>query len=184
MKKLTIFLLTITLISCSVFKKSTKEKTKEEAKTETEVKVDSIAEVKAEKETKNDIDTKTEIEHQSDSVFENTKTTTEVQKFDSLGRLVEKSITTTENNKGSLKSNKKGKKETKEKSTEKSKESSKVDLLKSDKSKSDKSKTDLKKDGEVKKTSLPKPLLITIGITFFLFIIIAVWKIKKKYFPL
>jgi ABC-type Na+ efflux pump permease subunit len=182
MKKIILILLTTTLFSCQVFKKSTKEKSKEETKTETEVKVDSVAEVETEKETKNDLDTKTEIEHEKDSVFENTKTTTEVQKFDSLGRLIEKTTTTTENNKGSLKSNKKGKEETKDKSIKKSKESKKIDLSKVGKSKRSHELSEVKKDRKVEKTSLPNWLWWLLIITGVVFALVGIWKVKKNNF--
>jgi ABC-type Na+ efflux pump permease subunit len=154
MKKLTILLLTITLFSCQVFKRSTKEVKKEEIKTETSVNIDSSSIAQTEKKVENDITTKKEVEHKSDSVYENTKTTTEVQKFDSLGNLTEKTTTTTETNKGAVKTDKKGKEETKDKSTEKSKSENKVDLSKKDKSKEEAEKSDLKKEGEVEKDSV------------------------------
>lgn len=172
MKKLTILLLTITLFSCSVIKNLRKEKSKEESKTETEVKVDSTSKADIEKEIVSTFtsDVKTEFFDLSEvTIFEVMNDSGEV-----------KERTTT------IKNNIKGNQFTQvgKKVDEKIAESTKVDLSKIDKSKEVKSKSEVKKSKEVKKWSLPTWLWITLGITFLLFIFIAVWKIKNKYFPL
>jgi hypothetical protein len=94
------------------------------------------------------------------------------------GVVKERTTTTKTNIKGNIIA--KGKEDKKETSSE----SKKIDLSKIDKSKESKSKSELVKVKEVNKWSLPTWMWITIGITFFLFILVAVWKIKKKYFPL
>ena len=172
MKKLTLLLLTITLFSCSVFKKSTKEKTKEETKTETSIKVDSVSEVETEKEIVSTFTDETKTE------FFDLSEVTIFEVMNDSGIVKERTTTTKTNIKGNVIA--KGKEDKKETSAE----SKKIDLLKVDKSKESKSKSELVKVKEVKKWSLPSWLWITIGITFFLFILVAVWKIKKKYFPL
>ena len=172
MKKIILILLTTTLFSCQVFKKSTKEKSKEETKTETEVKVDSVAKVEIEKEIVSTFTTDTKTEY-----FDLSEVTIYEVMNDS-GVVKERTTTTKTNIKGNIIT--KGKEDKKETSAE----STKVDLSKVDKSKESKSKSELKKSKEVKKWSLPTWMWITIGIIFFLFILVAVWKIKKKYFPL
>lgn len=172
MKKLTILLLTITLFSCSLFKKSTKEKSKEESKTETSTKTDSVAKAEIEKEIVSTFtsDVKTEFFDLSEvTIFE---------VMNDSGEVKERTTTIKNNIKGNVVA--KGKEDKKETSAE----STKVDLSKSDKSKESKSKSEVVKIKEVKKWSLPTWLWITLGITFLLFILVAVWKIKKKYFPL
>ncbi len=94
------------------------------------------------------------------------------------GEVKERTTTIKNNIKGNVIA--KGKEDKKETSAE----STKVELSKVDKSKESKSKSEEVKIKEVKKWSLPTWLWITFGITFLLFILIAVWKIKKKYFPL
>jgi hypothetical protein len=142
-----------------------KEKSKEETKTDQETKVDSVAEVEREKEIVStfttDLSEVTIFEVMNDS-----------------GKVINRTTTTKTNIKGNIIA--KGKEDKKETSAE----SKKIDLSKVDKSKESKSKSELVKVKEVKKWSLPSWLWITIGITFFLFILVAVWKIKKKYFPL
>jgi len=172
MKKIILILLTTTLFSCQVFKKSTKEKSKEETKTEIEVKVDSVAEVEIEQEI-----TSTFV---SDSTAEILDLSTETTKivFNDSG-VVKEIITTKKNNIKSKVKNIDNNKIIKNKNI-----LSKIDLSKVDKSNESKSKSELVKVKEVKKWSLPTWMWITIGITFFLFILVAVWKIKKKYFPL
>ena len=172
MKKLTILLLTITLISCSVFKKSTKEKSKEETKTETSTKTDSVAKAEIEKEIISTFTTDTKTE------FFDLSEVTIYEVMNDSGEVKERTTTIKNNIKGNVLS--KGKEDKKETSEE----STKVDLSKVDKSKESKSKSEEVKIKEVKKWSLPTWLWITFGITFLLFILIAVWKIKKKYFPL
>jgi hypothetical protein len=149
-----------------------KEKSKEEIKTEQQTKVDSVAKVEIEKEIISTFttDTKTEFFDLSEiTIFE---------VMNDSGVVKERTTTTKTNIKGNIIA--KGKEDKKETSAE----SKKIDLSKSDKSKESKSKSELVKTKEVKKWSLPSWLWITIGITFFLFILVAVWKIKKKYFPL
>ena len=172
MKKLTILLLTITLFSCQVFKNFTKDKSKEENKTETIIKVDSLAEVQKEQEIVSTFttDTKTEFFYLSEVTI--------YEVMNDSGIVKERTTTTKTNIKGNVIA--KGKEDKKETSAE----SKKIDLSKVDKSKESKSKSELVKIKEVKKWSLPSWMWITIGITFFLFILVAVWKIKKKYFPL
>ena len=172
MKKLTILLLTITLFSCSVFKKSTKEKSKEESKTETSTKIDSVAKVEIEKEIISTFTTDTKTE------FFDLSEVTIVEVMNDSGEVINRTTTTKTNIKANQFT------QVGKMVDEKNKESSKVDLSKVDKSKESKSKSEEVKIKQVKKTTLPTWLWITIGITFFLFIIIAVWKIKKKYFPL
>ena len=172
MKKIILLILIATTISCSVIKNLRKEKKKEESNTEQETKTDSVAKGEIEKEIVSTFtsDTKTEFFDLSEvTIFEVMNDSGEV-----------KQRTTT------IKNNIKGNQFTQvEKMVdEKSKESSKVDLSKVDKSKESNSKSEEVKNKEVKKWSLPTWMWITIGITFFLFILVAVWKIKKKYFPL
>lgn len=172
MKKLILILLIATTISCSVIKNLRKEKSKEEVKTEQKTKIDSVAKVDIEKEIVSTFttDVKTEFFDLSEvTIFEVMNDSGEVKKR----------TTTIKNNiKGNVVA--KGKEDKKETSAE----SSSVDLSKVDKSKESKSKSEEVKIKEVKKWSLPTWLWITFGITFLLFIIIAVWKIKNKYFPL
>ena len=172
MKKIILVLLIATTISCSVIKNLRKEKKKEESNTETSTKTDSVAKADIEKEIVSTFtsDTKTEFFDLSEvTIFEVMNDSGEVKQR----------TTTIKNN---IKSNvvAKGKEDKKETSAE----SSKIDLSKSDKSKESKSKSEEVKIKEIKKTTLPTWLWITLGITFFLFILVAVWKIKKKYFPL
>lgn len=172
MKKIILVLLIATTISCNVIKNLRKEKSKEEIKTEQQTKVDSVAKVEIEKEIISTFttDTKTEFFDLSEiTIFE---------VMNDSGVVKERTTTTKTNIKGNIIA--KGKEDKKETSAE----SKKIDLSKSDKSKESKSKSELVKTKEVKKWSLPSWLWITIGITFFLFILVAVWKIKKKYFPL
>ena len=172
MKKLILLILIATSISCSVFKKSTKEKSKEESKSEKVSKIDSVAKVEIEKEIVSTFtsDTKTEFFDLSEvTIFE---------VMNDSGEVKERTTTIKNNIKGNVIA--KGKEDKKETSAE----STKVDLSKVDKSKESKSKSEEVKIKEIKKTTLPTWMWITLGITFFLFIIIAVWKIKKKYFPL
>lgn len=172
MKKLILLILIATTISCSVIKNLRKEKSKEKSNTEQETKTDSVAKADIEKEIVSTFtsDVKTEFFDLSEvTIFEVMNDSGEVKKR----------TTTIKNNiKGNVIA--KGKEDKKETSAE----STKVDLSKSDKSKESKSKSEEVKIKEVKKRSLPTWLWITLGITFLLFIIIAVWKIKKKYFPL
>lgn len=172
MKKLTILLLTITLISCSVFKKSTKEKSKEETKTETSTKIDSVAKVEIEKEIVSTFTTDTKTEY-----FDLSEVTI-FEVMNDSGEVKERTTTIKNNIKGNVIA--KGKEDKKETSAE----STKVELSKVDKSKKSKSKIEVKKSKQIKKWSLPTWIWIILGITFFLFILVAVWKIKKKYFPL
>ena len=171
MKKLTILLLTITLFSCQVFKKSTKEKSKEETKTEQEVKVDSVAEVKTEKEIVSTFTDETKTE------FFDLSTETTTILFNDSG-VVKEIITTKKTNiKGNLIS--KGKEDKKEISAE----SKKIDLSKSDKSKESKSKSELVKFKEVKKAPSFKFLLwIILIITGVVFALVGIWKVKKNNF--
>jgi hypothetical protein len=172
MKKLILLILIATTISCSVIKNIRKEKSKEESKTETSTKTDSVAKVEIEKEIVSTFtsDVKTE--------FFDLSEVTIYEVMNDSGEVKERTTTTKTNIKTNvIAKGKEDKKETSEEST-------KVDLSKSDKSKESKSKSEVKKSKEVKKTTLPTWLWITLGITFLLFILIAVWKIKKKYFPL
>jgi hypothetical protein len=172
MKKIILILLTITLFSCQVFRKSTKEKSKEETKTETSTKIDSVSKVEIEKEIVSTFTTDTKTE------FFDLSEVTIFEVMNDSGKVINRTTTTKTNIKGNIIA--KGKEDKKETSAE----SKKIDLSKVDKSKESKSKSELVKVKEVKKWSLPSWLWITIGITFFLFILVAVWKIKKKYFPL
>jgi hypothetical protein len=172
MKKIILVLLIATTISCNVIKNLRKEKTKEEVKTEQKVKVDSVAKVEIEKEIVSTFTTDTKTE------FFDLSEVTIFEVMNDSGVVKERTTTTKTNIKGNIIT--KGKDDKKETYAE----SKKTDLSKSDNSKSNKSKSELVKLKEVKKWSLPSWLWITIGITFFLFILVAVWKIKKKYFPL
>lgn len=172
MKKLILVLLIATTISCSVIKNLRKEKKKEESNTETSTKTDSVAKADIEKEIVSTFtsDTKTEFFDLSEvTIFE---------VMNDSGEVKQRTTTIKNNIKGNVLS--KGKENKKETSAE----SSKIDLSKIDKSKESKSKIEEVKIKEVKKWSLPTWLWITLGITFLLFILVAVWKIKKKYFPL
>ena len=172
MKKLILLILIATTISCSVIKNLRKEKSKEESKTETSTKTDSVAKAEIEKEIVSTFtsDVKTE--------FFDLSEVTIYEVMNDSGEVKERTTTIKNNIKGNvIAKGKEDKKETSEEST-------KVDLSKVDKSKESKSKSEVKKDKKVEKKSLPTWMWITLGITFFLFIIIAVWKIKKKYFPL
>ena len=172
MKKLILVLLIATTISCSVIKNLRKEKKKEESNTEQEIKIDSVAKVEIEKEIVSTFtsDVKTEFFDLSEvTIFEVMNDSGEV-----------KERTTT------IKNNIKGNQFTQvgKKVDEKTAESTKVDLSKVDKSKESKLKSEEVKIKEVKKWSLPTWLWITFGITLLLFILVAVWKIKKKFIPL
>jgi len=172
MKKLILVLLIATTFSCNVIKNIRKEKSKEETKTEQQTKVDSVAEVEIEKEIVSTFTDEVKTE------FFDLSEVTIYEVMNDSGVVKERTTTTKTNIKGNIIT--KGKEDKKETSAE----SKKIDLSKSDKSKESKSKSELVKVKEVKKWSLPSWLWITIGITFFLFILVAVWKIKKKYFPL
>lgn len=172
MKKLTILLLIATTISCNVIKNLRKEKKKEESNTEQETKIDSVAKAEIEKEIVSTFTTDTKTE------FSDLSEVTIFEVMNDSGEVKERTITIKNNIKGNVIG--RGKEDKKETSAE----STKVNLSKVDKSKESKSKSEVKKIKEVKKWSLPTWLWITLGITFFLFILIAVWKIKKKYFPL
>jgi hypothetical protein len=172
MKKLILLILIATTISCSVIKNFRKEKSKEESKTETSTKIDSVAKVEIEKEIISTFITDTKTE------FFDLSEVTIVEVMNDSGEVINRTTTIKNNIKGNVIA--KGNLDKKETSAE----SSKVDLSKVDKSKKSKSKSEEVKIKEVKKWSLPTWMWITLGITFFLFIIIAVWKIKKKYFPL
>jgi hypothetical protein len=149
-----------------------KNKITEENNKQTEVKIDSVAEVKAEKEIVSTFTTDTKTE------FFDLSEVTIFEVMNDSGEVKERTTTIKNNIKGNvIAKGKEDKKETSEEST-------KVDLSKVDKSKERNSKSEVKKSKQVKKTTLPTWMWITIGITFFLFILVAVWKIKKKYFPL
>ena len=172
MKKLILVLLTITLLSCNVSKIFNKNKRTEENNTQSETKTDSVAKVEIEKEIVSTFTTDTKTEY-----FDLSEVTI-FEVMNDSGEVKERTTTIKNNIKGNVIA--KGKEDKKETSAE----STKVDLSKVDKSKESKSKSEEVKIKEVKKTTLPTWMWITIGITFFLFILIAVWKIKKKYFPL
>ena len=172
MKKLILLILIATTISCSVIKNFRKEKSKEESKTEKVSKIDSVAKVEIEKEIVSTFTTDKKTE------FFDLSEVTIVEVMNDSGEVKERTTTIKNNIKGNVIA--KGKEDKKETSAE----STKVDLSKVDKSKESKSKSEEVKIKEVKKTTLPTWMWITIGITFFLFILVAVWKIKKKYFPL
>ena len=172
MKKLILVLLTITLLSCNVSKIFNKNKRTEENNTQSETKIDSVAKAEIEKEIISTFTTDTKTE------FFDLSEVTIVEVMNDSGEVKERTTTIKNNIKGNVIA--KGKEDKKETFAE----STKVDLSKVDKSKENKSKSEEVKIKEVKKTTLPTWMWITIGITFFLFIIIAVWKIKKKYFPL
>ena len=172
MKKLILVLLTITLLSCNVSKIFNKNKRTEENNTQSETKTDSVAKVEIEKEIVSTFTTDTKTEY-----FDLSEVTI-FEVMNDSGEVKERTTTIKNNIKGNVIA--KGNLDKKETSAE----STKVDLSKVDKSKESKSKSEEVKIKEVKKTTLPTWMWITIGITFFLFILIAVWKIKKKYFPL
>ena len=172
MKKLILVLLTITLLSCNVSKIFNKNKRTEENNTQSETKIDSVAKAEIEKEIISTFTTDTKTE------FFDLSEVTIVEVMNDSGEVKERTTTIKNNIKGNVIA--KGKEDKKETFAE----STKVDLSKVDKSKENKSKSEEVKIKEVKKTTLPTWLWITFGITFLLFIIIAVWKIKKKYFPL
>jgi hypothetical protein len=171
MKKIILILLTTTLFSCQIFKKSTKEKSKEEVKTETEVKVDSVAKVEIEKEIVSTFTTDTKTE------FFDLSEVTIVEVFNDSGEVINRTTTTKTNIKGNVIA--KGKEDKKETSAE----SKKIDLSKVDKSKESKSKSELVKVKEVKKTPSFKFLLwIILIITGVAFTLVAIWKVKKNNF--
>lgn len=172
MKKLILVLLTITLLSCNVSKIFNKNKRTEENNTQLETKIDSVAKVEIEKEIVSTFitDNKTEFFDLSEvTIFE---------VMNDSGEVKERTTTIKNNIKGNVIA--KGKEDKKETSSE----STKVDLSKVDKSKKSNLKSEVKKSKQIKKWSLPTWMWIILGITFFLFILVAVWKIKKKYFPL
>lgn len=172
MKKIILVLLIATTISCSVIKNFRKEKKKEESNTEQETKIDSVAKANIEKEIVSTFTTDVKTE------FFDLSEVTIFEVMNDSGEVKERTTTIKNNIKGNVLS--KGKEDKKETSAE----STKVELSKVDKSKEIKSKSEVVKIKEVKKWSLPTWLWITLGITFLLFILVAVWKIKKKYFPL
>jgi len=137
-----------------------------------QIKVDSLAEVEIEKEIVSTFTTDTKTE------FFDLSEVTIFEVMNDSGKVINRTTTTKTNIKGNIIA--KGKEDKKETFAE----SKKIDLSKVDKSKESKLKSELVKVKEVKKWSLPTWMWITIGITFFLFILVAVWKIKKKYFPL
>jgi hypothetical protein len=170
MKKLTILLLTITLFSCQVFKKSTKEKSKEETKTETEVKVDSVAEVEIEKEIVSTFTDETKTE------FFDLSTETTTILFNDSG-VVKEIITTKKTN---IKTNKveKGQGNTLVAIKEQNKVDKKTLIEQKNKNKS----IEVKKDRKVEKTSLPNWLWWLLIITGVVFALVLFWKVKKNNF--
>jgi uncharacterized membrane-anchored protein len=171
MKKIILILLTTTLFSCQIFKKSTKEKSKEETKTETELKVDSLSEVKIEQEIVSTFTDETKTE------FFDLSEVTIFEVMNDSGIVKERTTTTKTNIKGNVIA--KGKEDKKETSAE----SKKIDLSKSDKSKESKSKSELVKVKEVKKTPSFKFLLwIILIITGVVFALVGIWKVKKNNF--
>jgi hypothetical protein len=169
MKKLTILLLTITLFSCQVFKKSTKEKTKEETKTETSIKVDSVAEVETEKEIVSTFTDEVKTE------FFDLSEVTIFEVFNDSGEVINRTTTTKTNVKVNQFL------DVRKMVSEKAKEISKTELSKVDKSKTKHELSEVKKDRKVEKTSLPNWLWVLIVIIVILFILVAVWKLKNKW---
>jgi hypothetical protein len=172
MKKIILVLLIATTISCNVIKSLRKEKSKEETKTDQETKVDSIAKVEIEKEIVSTFTTDTKTE------FFDLSEVTIYEVMNDSGKVINRTTTT----KTKVKTNKieKGQGNTLVAIKEKNKVEKKTLIEQKSKNKS----IEVKKVRKVEKTSLPTWMWITIGITFFLFILVAVWKIKKKYFPL
>ena len=96
MKKIILILLTTTLFSCQVFKKSTKEKSKEETKTEQQTKVDSVAKVEIEKEIVSTFTTDTKTE------FFDLSEVTIFEVMNDSGVVKERTTTTKTNIKGNI----------------------------------------------------------------------------------
>jgi cobalamin biosynthesis Mg chelatase CobN len=169
MNKLNQALLIATTLSCNVIKNLRKEKSKEETKTETEVKLDSVAEVEIEKEIVSIFTDEVKTE------FFDLSEVTIVEVFNDSGIVKERTTTTKTNVKTNILA--KGKEEKKETSSE----LSKTDLSKVDKSKTKHELSEVKKDRKVEKTSLPNWLWILIVVIAIIFILLAVWKLKKKW---
>jgi hypothetical protein len=170
MKKIILILLTTTLFSCQVFKKSTKEKSKEEVKTETEVKVDSVAEVEIEKEIVSTFTDETKTE------FFDLSEVTIYEVMNDSGVVKERTTTT----KTKVKTNKveKGQGNT----LVAIKEQNKVDKKTLIEQKSKNKSIEVKKDRKVEKTSLPTWLWWLLIITGVVFALVAIWKVKKNNF--
>ena len=170
MKKIILILLTTTLFSCQVFKKSTKEKSKEETKTETEVKVDSVAEVEREKEIVSTFTDETKTE------FFDLSEVTIYEVMNDSGKVINRTTTT----KTKVKTNKveKGQGNT----LVAIKEQNKVEKNTLFEQKSKNKTVDVKKDRKVEKTSLPTWLWWILIITGVVFALVAIWKVKKNNF--
>jgi hypothetical protein len=170
MKKIILILLTTTLFSCQIFKKSTKEKSKEETKTETEVKVDSVAEVEIEKEIVSTFTTDTKTE------FFDLSEVTIFEVMNDSGVVKERTTTT----KTKVKTNKV------EKGTENTlvaiKEQNKVEKNTLIEQKNENKSIEVKKVRKVEKTSLPNWLWWLLIITGVVFALVGIWKVKKKSF--
>jgi len=172
MKKLTILLITATLFSCNVSKKINKSKVSEENSTQTEVKTDSIAEVETEKEIVSTFTDEVKIE------FFDLSEVTIYEVFNDSGKVINRTTTTKTNIKTNVIA--KGKEEKKETLSE----LSKVDLSKVGKSKTKHELSEVKKDRKVEKKSMPTWIWIALLIFVIIFILVAIWKLKKKYVTL
>jgi hypothetical protein len=170
MKKIILILLTTTLFSCQVFKKSTKEKSKEETKTEIEVKVDSVAEVEIEKEIVSTFTTDTKTE------FFDLSEVTIFEVMNDSGVVKERTTTT----KTKVKTNKVEKNQGN--TLVAIKEQNKVDKKTLIKQESKNKIVEVKKDRKVEKTSLPNWLWWILIITGVAFTLVGIWKVKKNNF--
>jgi hypothetical protein len=170
MKKILLILLIPTLLSCSVFKKINKNKAKEETKEIAISKIDSINETKIEEE----IVSTFVSDSTSNTLDLSTETTTIL--FNDSG--VVKSIVTTKKN--NIKSNgtNKSKLEKLERSNiENVSKLKKVQSVQNSKKIQTKSTTK-----EVKKDSTKSWFWIIVGLVFSAFILVAIMKVKNKYF--
>jgi cobalamin biosynthesis Mg chelatase CobN len=170
MKKILIILLIPTLLSCSALKKINKEKAKEETKEIAVSKLDSINETKIEDEI-----VSTFISDSTANTLDlSTETTTIL--FNDSG-LVKSIVTTKKNNIKSNGTNKSKRQELAKKHI------SKLSSLKKVQSKKNTHNVSTsKKTKEVKKDSTKSWFWIIVGLVFSAFILVAIMKVKNKYF--
>jgi thiol:disulfide interchange protein len=172
MKKIALILLTTTLFSCNVSKKINKSKVSEENITQTEVKTDSISETKRELEF-----VSTFVTDVKEDFFDFSETKV-IEVFNDSGVIKQRTTIIKTN----IKSKKTDKSKESSYSTQKEQNKTNVNTLFEHKEESKSNKVELAKD--IKKNNTSIWLWITFGIGLLIFILVAIWKIKKKYFHL
>ena len=170
MKKILLILLIPTLLSCSVFKKINKNKAKEETKEIAISKIDSINETKIEEE----IVSTFVSDSTSNTLDLSTETTTIL--FNDSG-VVKSIITTKKNNIKSNGTNKSKLEKLERSNIENVSKLKKVQSVQNSKKIQTKSTTK-----EVKKDSTKSWFWIIVGLVFSAFILVAIMKVKNKYF--